>query len=212
MRVQTEPRGSFRGAPTAPQPRFRVSGTVGEVDAGPIAGARIYAESGGHHTTTAGDGSFSLSTTVPGTLRFSADGFEESRLTVTTSEQPLHARMRRTLVVGVDASVSFSLSRSDPGQDNTMFGDSWCEPCKVIRIQAASPGQIDVTVRWNSAAVLALWDPGARAYTAARDGESAFTASVSMKAGETIVYVGAAAYMGPPILEPMVFEVITRTR
>ena len=206
------------GVPTpTPSSRATITGTVSEIGAGPIAGARVLAEGGGQSTTSSADGTFSLpAIPLPSTIRFSAVGFEEMRLRVTAEHLVVNASMRRGLVIGVDSSLTVSLSPSDPGEADTQFGHSWCEPCKSIRIQADSTGETDVTVRWTSTAFLALWDPQSRGFAysptgGAPDGSS-FTARVKTKVGETIIYVGVGAYLGPPLVEPMQFEVVTKGR
>ena len=128
------------------------------------------------------DGSFSLSAMAARFINVTAVGFEGVWLAVpAAANATLNARMRPSVTVGVNDRVSLTLSELDAGQD-TLFGDSWCEPCRVIRVQSDVAGQIDVMVRWNSAAFLGLWDPGRRGFTAAADGASAFTARVGAKA------------------------------
>jgi hypothetical protein len=118
--------------------------------------------------------------------------------------------MRPSPLAGADSRLTLNLAPSDTAAADTQFGESWCEPCRTVKIRTAAATNLEVTVRWAAPTKLALWDPERRAYWSAIQGGTTFTARVSTGPGDTVVYVGTPVYIGPPPSEPITVEIVTR--
>lgn len=207
------PRGPLdpAGTPVTSATLWTISGTVSDQDGGPIEGARIVAEPSLLSVLSLADGSFSINTRPATTLLLTSGDYDDRRVGVPQSAPfVVHARMRPSSIAGAESSLTLSLAPSDTEATDTQFGESWCEPCRPVKIRTAAATNVEVTVRWAAPTVLALWDPQRRAYWSATPGRTTFTARVSTRPGDTVVYVGTPVYVGPPLGEPMTVEIVTR--
>lgn len=213
--------------PPAPAPTLTrmVSGTVGEVDRGPIAGAKVttaYTPS----TFTDSTGAFSVAypaAVLLNVLTVDAPGFDSRQFGWSAGSANVTLgtiRLQRTILLAEMSSLTGILSPNDlPSYVGDAYDSDYCSPCKPLRLRVGAKLNVRVNLKWSGGTALQLWawvwinnEGVADAISAvATPGQSELVLTVPVRPGDTRLWVGL-----PPLnrsiqhLEaPVSFEVTT---
>jgi hypothetical protein len=155
------------------------SGTVREVNGGPIAGVKVFGTGTQIRTDTAGDGTFSLTTTAQ-TLVFQkpdyrstswrADGDEVAMLT-------REIRMQPTFILSSTSPIASEITADDLEYTSDLENSFWmdgtdglrydCRPCKEIGLAGSLGAGAVLRLKWSGPQPLDLW--AGDLYSGARD-------------------------------------------
>jgi len=184
--------------PTATPPAVQrlVSGTVGEIDGSPLAGAQVSTLSGETTATTDGNGSFSLAINSSVVLlHFAHEGYEARDWGMSRGDGPvtMNVTMQRVLRLSDETPVADALSPNDlPDYVGEAYDSDYCSPCKVIRLRAQTR-EVSVVLRWTGDQSLQLWESDRRAV---QSGPSEQTVVVTPTGTERRLHVGLPWWTG----------------
>jgi len=219
VQTDTNSMGSADGITIKLQRLRQASGTVVEVDGGPVPGVKVVS-SGGNGPATFADanGSF-VQHGVGAFLTLEKSGYVSRTVQVPEGQDLALGTVyiQRAIVVSRGTSIARRISSADVDYD---LADMWdeaelCSPCKWIDLETGQQ-DLDIEVQWSGEIPLQLWaatDYYGRSQTAAATpGESALTLRVP--AATRILLVGVRRRTGVPqtLLQPEAFELNTIVR
>ena len=212
-------------APAPPPTLTRtVSGTVAEVDGGPVAGAAVTTAYSPRAFTDA-TGAFSLrypGAVSPNLLTVDATGFEIRQYGWSSGSADVTLgtiRLQRTMLLTEMSSLAGIISPNDlPDYVGEPYESDYCSPCRPLRLRLSVKQNVRVELKWSGGAALQLWarvkdeGPGDVVTAAAVPGQSTLVLNVPARQGDTVLRVGLPL-LGRSIqhLEaPVSFEVTTQ--
>ena len=155
------------GPPISPEPAATltrtVSGTIGEVDGGPLAGAKITTAYTSPAFTDA-TGAFSVA--YPASVRANvitadAAGYEIRQFPFSSGTADVKLgtiRLQPTILLAESTSVAAVLSPNDLLAYFGGFYDGFeCSPCKPFWLRVGTTQNILVTLKWSGSTPLRLW-------------------------------------------------------
>jgi hypothetical protein len=155
------------------------TGRVTEAGGGPIAGVRVLDTSRAWLGTTDSSGWYLAAGFSGSSMLFEHDLYESAARTIVPNSMN-HVAMQKVIRLTAGASLAGELMAFDAGYD---LGNLQCEPCRLIRIQCASAGRLELQLSWTQTQPMGLWTSGELFSRGER-------AVVSVSAGELVVYVG----------------------
>jgi hypothetical protein len=197
----------FRSVPATVTPAgtFILGGRVREPGAGNVGGARVVHVESGHAVDSTSDGTFMIGgLSGQPRVRVTKAGYEDSETDVTPNA--FHdAPIQR--IVHLQAGATALTSQLAPNDvEHQAAPGAFCQPCRLIRVTTATPGNATITLRWSGPATLQLWVNG-RAFQAP-SGVREITAETPLVSGDTIVFVGRLS--APTIEDYIPFNVVVR--
>ena len=208
-----EVRGGLEGITVRLQRQRRVSGTIVEIDGGPVHGVNISTSGSSLATVLSGaNGSF----VIDGVAKYMNLVKEDfaSRFIEVPAGQDVDlgtVHFQRRIVVKNGSRVVSRLSAADVDYDFYDMWDNevWCIPCKRIELDSEQQ-ELVVELQWSAATPLQLWASTDSANTAATDrakpGESALTLRVSAATRVLLVGVPSPTRSPQPLQQPVNFE------
>ena len=219
------------GPPISPEPAATltrtVSGTIGEVDGGPLAGAKVTTAYTSPAFTDA-TGAFSVA--YPASVRANvitaeAAGFESRQFPFSAGAADVRLgtiRLQPTILLAELTSLAGILSPNDLpsyiGGDPYDSGD-YCSRCKPLRLRVGMKQNILISLKWSGSTSLQLWAQlpndgrlsGDVVTATAAPGESDLVLAVPASPGDTRLWVGLPPFSSSSHLDgPIAFQVTTQ--
>jgi len=203
--------------PPVPPVTYSVTGTVREVNGGPLGNVAV--TSTGHSTVTAADGTFSLRDIVQPVLIFQKPGFRYTywrRTGAADTESPL-VRMQPQFILQKDAPVASILTNDDltyssEAEDSFWDSDYFCSPCKEVGVGAGNDGGVRLLLEWTGSTPLDIWTgdyyTGVSASKLGQEDESRLVLDVSPgRLNTLLIGVGRRASQPQPMAGTITFRV-----
>jgi hypothetical protein len=188
-----------------PPGSFAASGRVRQPGAGGVSGARVVHVDTGQHVESDVSGNVAFGGLTGGLrLRVTKDGYEDAEVDAVRNaffDVPVQRVVR---IAAGAAAYSAQLAPND--MDLAVGGDTYCQPCRLIRITSTTPGRAQVTLTWTGPATLQIWS-GGRAFEA-DGGTREVTADVDVGTGDTLVVIGRPRQ--PSVSDYIAFTVVVR--
>jgi hypothetical protein len=182
VKVSVTPEGTFVVAGRARQPGSNPG-------SGGLGGVTITEPVSGQSTETNMNGTFMLTRLVGRELRLTKNNYEPATTIVAPFDGDVSVPMQPVMQTLAGGSVTGLIAPNDLAY--SLPSGRSCGVCRLIRIQSASTGTLRLTLRWTESRTrLILW-AGGQEFTSAIGGRIEITASISIEAGETFLYVGA---------------------
>jgi hypothetical protein len=184
VQVSVTPEGTFVVAGRTRQP----GSNPGE---GSLADVTIVEPVSGQSIETKANGTFMLAQLIGRELNLTKSNYEPVTRTVSPFDGDLSIPLQPVMRTQAGGSVGGLIAPNDLAY--TLPSGRSCRICRLIRIQSTSAGTLRLTLRWTESRTrLILW-AGGQEFSSTTGRPLEITASVSIAAGETIVYVGADA-------------------
>lgn len=219
------------GTPISPEPAATVtktvSGTIGEVDGGSLAGAKV---TSAYTSPAFTDATGAFSVAYPAYVRaniiaVSVAGFESRQIAFSsgTADVTLGTiRLQPTILLAEMTSLAGILSPNDLpfyiGNDYT--SDDYCSPCKPLRLRVGTTQNILVSLKWSGSTPIQLWAQLTKdgrllddlLTATAAPGRSELVLAVPASSGDTRLWVGLAALNGSTkhLDGPIAFQLTTQ--
>ncbi len=191
----------------------KTTGTVVEVDGGPVPGVKVFAD--GASTLTDGDGFFSLER-VGYFLSLAADGYVSRQLPVPAGQDLALGtlRIQRQIAMSGASRLASRISSADVAYD---LSDIWeesygvsCEPCKWINLDTTRR-ELNVHLQWSGEIPLQLWSAVGGAYVisqtvTAAPGETAVSLRVTANTRHLLVGIRTQSGQSRGLQQPVPFE------
>jgi hypothetical protein len=182
VKVSVTPEGTFVVAGRARQPGSNPG-------SGGLGGVTITEPVSGQSTETNMNGTFMLTRLVGRELRLTKNNYEPATTIVAPFDGDVSVPMQPVMQTLAGGSVTGLIAPNDLAY--SLPSGRSCGVCRLIRIQSASTGTLRLMLRWTESRTrLILW-AGGQEFTSAIGGRIEITASISIEAGETFLYVGA---------------------
>jgi hypothetical protein len=205
--------GPIEGVTLRMQRLRQTTGTVFEVDGGPVAGVKVSAS--GAATFTNANGSFSLGE-VGGWLSLSAAGYVSNAVMVPEGQDIAleTVRIQREILISGETSLAARISSDDVNYD--LWDErNWCT-CKWITLDTGGR-KLNVSLNWSGESPLFLLaaEEGYGPYTAATGKPGEAAVSILVSAATRYLVVGLrnkASVFQPPLphtVPPIAFELTT---
>ena len=216
------------GPPISPEPASTltrtVSGTIGEVDGGPLAGAKVTTAYTSPAFTDAA-GAFSVA--FPAYVRANvitadAAGYESRQFPFSAGAADVRLgtiRLQPIILLAELTSLAGILSPNDLFSYVGGYDGFECSPCKPLRLRVGTTQRILVSLRWTGSTPLRLWAQLTKdgrllddvlTATAVR-GQSDLALVVPASPGDTRLWVGLPALSDSKGLDgPIAFQVTTQ--
>ena len=210
----TEVRGALEGITVRLQRQRRVSGTIVEIDGGPVDRVTVSSAGSSPLSKTLSDttGSFVING-VADYMTLVKDGFA-SRFVVVPPGQDVHlgtVNFQRRLAVQAGSTLVNRLSAADVDYDFYDMWDQeiWCIPCKWIDLDSGQQ-ELVAELRWSPAVPLQLWASTDYGNSAAigrpKTGEAQLTLRLPSATRLLLVGVASPTRSPQPLEQPVIFE------